>query len=163
MFLATRAEVEESADDSNGMKCAEWDVARLVCYPRMVTVHDVRIGTKSDYSTYFKDILIYLCEEGMDAQSGFRANSGTVDGLFATCLRLQKHKQHNLETWTLLVDLVKAYETVPREALVAELRRNGLPNHFVTIIIFSVDSELEVYIGVRQGSCEGPCRQCLKR
>jgi hypothetical protein len=46
MLLIQRAEVEESAeelaDDANGMKYAEWDVARLVLLPRMVTFYCVR-------------------------------------------------------------------------------------------------------------------------
>ena len=81
---------------------------------------------------------------------------------------LQKRKEHNLETWALFIDLVKAFDTVPREALFAILRRFGLPDHFVNIAIQlhenakikvkvgSVDSDLESSIGVRQGSCEGP-------
>ena len=75
-------------------------------------------------------------------------------------------------TWTLatalFVDLVKAFDTVPRKALFAVLRRFGLPDHFVNVIIRlhknaiikvkvgAVDSELESSTGVRQGSCEGP-------
>jgi hypothetical protein len=99
-------------------------------------------------------------EEGMHEQSGFRANRGTIGR--------QKRKEHNLETWVMFVDLVKAFDIVPREVLTAALRRYGLPNHFVSIVIRlqknakikvkigSVDSEIESSIGVRQGSCKGP-------
>jgi hypothetical protein len=70
---------------------------------------------------------------------------------------LQKRKEHNLETWALFIGLVKAFDSVPREALFAVLRRFGLPDHFVNIVIRlhenarievkvgSVDSELESY------------------
>ena len=74
-----------------------------------------------------------------------------------------------METWALFIDLlVKAFDSVPREALFAVLRRFGLPDHFVNIVIRlhkharikvkvgNVESELESSIGVRQGSCEGP-------
>jgi hypothetical protein len=73
-----------------------------------------------------------------------------------------------LETWVLFVDLVKAVDALTRDALFAVLRRYGLPNHFVNIIIRlhknakikvkigSVDFEIESFIGVRQGSYEGP-------
>jgi hypothetical protein len=47
-------------------------------------------------------------EEGIDEQSGFRANRGTIYCLFTTSIGLQKRKEHNLETWVLFVDLVKA-------------------------------------------------------
>jgi hypothetical protein len=36
-------------------------------------------------------------EEGMDEQSGFRANRGTIDSLFTTSIGLQKRKEHNLK------------------------------------------------------------------
>ncbi len=63
---------------------------------------------------------------------------------------------------------MKAFDTVPGEALFVILRRFGLPDHFVSIVIrlhenalINVkinedDSEVKSYIGVRQGSCEGP-------
>ena len=68
----------------------------------------------------------------------------------------------------LFIDLVKAFDSVPREALFAALRRFGLPDHFVKIGIRlhenarinvkvgHVESELESSTGFRQGSCEGP-------
>ena len=35
--------------------------------------------------------------EGMEEQMGFRAFRGTIDGLFATVMGLQKRKEHNTE------------------------------------------------------------------
>ena len=81
---------------------------------------------------------------------------------------LQKRKEHNLETWALFIDLLKAFDSVPREALFAVLRRLCLTDHFVNIVIRlhenarikvkvgDVEKELESSIGVHQGSCEGP-------
>jgi hypothetical protein len=54
-------------------------------------------------------------EEGITEESGFRANRETIDGLLATSISLQKRKEHNLDTWGLSVDVVKAFGTVPRE------------------------------------------------
>ena len=105
---------------------------------------------------------------GFDAQVGFRWDRGTTDGLFTTFVGLSKRKEHGLETWALFIDLVKAFDTVPREALFAVLRRFGLPDHFVKVVmrlhfgakvkvkIGEEDSEVDSTIGVRQGSCEGP-------
>jgi hypothetical protein len=107
-------------------------------------------------------------EFGMYSQTGFRPDRGTTDGLFTTSIGLHKRKEHGLETWELFIDLVKAFDTVPREALFAILRRFGLPDHFASILIClhqnalinvkigEDDSEVESSIGVRQGSCEGP-------
>ena len=105
---------------------------------------------------------------GMESQVGFRWDRGTIDGLFTTYLGLSKRKEHGLETWALFIDLVKAFDSVPREALFAVLRRYGMPDHFVKVLIRlhygakvkvkigEVDSEIDSTIGVRQGSCEGP-------
>jgi hypothetical protein len=87
-------------------------------------------------------------EEGLDEQSVFRANRGTIDSLFTTSISLQKRKEHNLQTWVLFVDLVKAFDTVPRDALFAVLRRYGLPNHFVNVIIrLHKNAKIKVKIG----------------
>ena len=84
------------------------------------------------------------------------------------CVALQKLKEHNLETWALFIDLVKAFDTVSREALFAVLRKFGMPDHFICIVmrlhtgavmkfkIGEIDSTVPSEIGVRQGSCEGP-------
>jgi hypothetical protein len=91
-----------------------------------------------------------------------------IESLLTTSIGQQKRNKHNLETLVLFVDLVKASDTVTRDALFAVLRRYGLPNQFLNIIIRlhkkvkikvkngSVDSEIESSIEVRQGSCEGP-------
>ena len=78
---------------------------------------------------------IVMEEFGMDAQTGFRPDRGTIDGLFTTFVGLHKRKGHGLETWAPFIDLVKAFDTVPREALFAILRCFGLPDHFVNIVI----------------------------
>ncbi len=99
----------------------------------------------------------------MDAQTGFRPDRGTIDGLFTTFVGLHKFKEHGFETWALFIDLVEAFDTAPREALFAILRRFGMPDHFVNIVIrlhenalINVkigedDSEVESSIGVFAG------------
>jgi hypothetical protein len=107
-------------------------------------------------------------EEGLESQTGFQGLRWVIDGIFATTLGLRKRKEHGLETYALFIDLAKAFDMVPRDALFQVLRRFGMPNHFVDISIRlhfgakvkvkidEVDSEIDSSIGVRQGSCEGP-------
>ena len=109
-----------------------------------------------------------LKECGLELQSGFTPDRGTIDGLFSVFVALQKRKEHDLDSWILFVDLVKAFDSVPRAALFAILRRFGLPDHFINLAIrFHNDAKIKVKIGqidyiidssigVRQGSCEGP-------
>jgi hypothetical protein len=46
----------------------------------------------------------------------FRGKRGTIDGSFSTIIALSKRKEHNLATYALFVDLVKAFDTVNRTA-----------------------------------------------
>ena len=80
----------------------------------------------------------------------------------------KKRQEHDLETWAVYVDLVKAFGTVNREALWEVLRRFGIPDHFMNMLvrlhadavikikIGEEDTDVNSSIGVRQGSCEGP-------
>jgi len=81
---------------------------------------------------------------------------------------LEKRQEHDLETWGVYLDLVKAFGTVNREALWKVLRRFGIPDHLVSMLVRlhenavikvqfgEEDTEVGSSIGVRQGSCEGP-------
>jgi hypothetical protein len=66
-----------------------------------------------------------LNECGLETQAGFTPDRGTTDSLFSLLLALQKRKEHNLDTFVLFIDLVKAFDSVPRDALFAVLRRFG--------------------------------------
>jgi hypothetical protein len=89
-LLIPRDEVEELSDDSIGMRYAEWDIARLVLLPknddlslcinwRGICLLD--IASKIFSSMCVRRLQTLMEEEGMDEQSGFRANRGTIDSL----------------------------------------------------------------------------------
>ena len=117
------AELGPLADDSTGLRYCEWDVARLVLLPKKGDLSFCKnwrgiclldVASKIFSSMLVRRMQVVMEEEGMDEQAGFRALRGIIDGLFATSVGLQKRKEHNLETWVLFVDLVKAFDTVPR-------------------------------------------------
>lgn len=109
-----------------------------------------------------------LKELGLEMQTGFTPDRGTIDGLFTVVMALAKRKEHNLDTFCLFIDLQKAFDSVPRALLFKILRRFGLPEHFVNIVIRlhegakiklkigETEKDIASTIGVRQGSCEGP-------
>ena len=83
-------------------------------------------------------------------------------------LALQKRKEHGLGTWAVFVDLVKAFDSVPREALFNVLQKFGIPPKMCRIIT-SLHSDLVVKIqagdedividstsGVKQGCTLAP-------
>ncbi len=57
-----------------------------------------------------------MAEFGVDAQTGFGPDRGTIDGLFTTFVGLHKREEHGIETWALYIDLLKAFGTVSRGA-----------------------------------------------
>ncbi len=70
--------------------------------------------------------------KGHEDQNGFRPERGTRDGIFSLKMALQKRKVYGLSTWVVFIDLVTAFDTVPREALFIVLNKYRLPDVFVS-------------------------------
>ena len=106
--------------------------------------------------------------EGIEEQNGFRSNRGTVDGLFSLKLALHKRKEHGYSSWVVYVDLVKAFDSVPREGLYTMLNRMGVPDKLINLIVRmhtncivkvktgDSDIEVESNVGVKQGDSLAP-------
>jgi len=91
-----------------------------------------------------------------------------LDGSFTIKALLNKRREHNPETWVLFLDLVKAFDMVPRELLWNTLERFGVPLKLISVlramhksieVLFEVDGlkrRLSSTIGVKQGDLLGP-------
>ena len=164
------------ACDDGGLTYAEWPEARLVLLPKKGDLSLAKnwrgiclldVGSKILSDVMVKRMAL-MEQVGFDMQTGFRPERGTIDGLFAVMMGLKKRQEHGLESWGVYVDLVKAFDTVNREALWEVLRRFGMPDHFVNMLvrlhadavikvkIGEKDTDVDSSIGVRQGACEGP-------
>jgi exonuclease III len=169
-------EVSDGADEG-GICYPEWLKAKLVLLPkkgdlglpknwRGICLLD--IASKLLSCVLVERLKEVMEENGPENQCGFRPDRGTIDGTFNLIMALRKRQEHNLETYVSFVDLVKAFDSVPREALFQVLRRYGLPDHFINIVIRlhadavvnyklgNEEVEVNSRIGVRQGACEGP-------
>ena len=67
-------------------------------------------------------------------QCGFRNGRGCLDGSFTIKALLNKRREHNLETWVLFLDLVKAFDMAPRELLWNTLERFGVPLKLISVL-----------------------------
>ena len=106
---------------------------------------------------------------GMESQNGFRPDRGCTDGLFTVKLALQKCMEHSVDTHTAFIDLVKAFDSVPRDGMWAVLRKLGIPSKFVNLVaathspsmginvpVGEVVIEITNDVGVLQGSTHAP-------
>ena len=109
-----------------------------------------------------------------DSQCGFRAGRGCADMVFCTRQLVKKAREHNTTLYLLFIDLRKAYDSVPREALWQVLRKYGVPPSLVNIIRSlhdgmkaevtvdgAITPEIEVTNGLRQGCTIAPTLQPL--
>ena len=126
--------------------------------------------------TAYKIIAIILHDrlrpiaEGLDhePQCGFRTKRGGTDGVFTVKIAMKKRREHGLESWILFIDLVKAFDRVPREMLWLVLEKFGVPmklirllkslhaNVQVKFIVNDITNTIECVIGVKQGDILGP-------
>ena len=103
-----------------------------------------------------------------EPQCGFRPVRSCMDAIFALRLALKKRKEHDLESWVLFIDLVKAFDRVPRPMLWCVLKKFGVPPKSVCLLM-SLHDPVHVHftvagipktfsntIGVKQGDTLGP-------
>ena len=103
-----------------------------------------------------------------ESQCGFRPERSCADAIFTVRLTIKKRKEHNLESWILFLDLVKAFDRIPRQLLWPILRKFGVPPKLVRLLkalhtqVFvnfetsGVSKSFSNTIGVKQGDNLGP-------
>ena len=70
----------------------------------------------------------------LEEQNGFSNGRGAADRSFRISQALNKQREQRLESWMLLVDLVVAFDSVPRGVLWAMLAKIGVPPHLIYVI-----------------------------
>ena len=114
-------------------------------------------------------LALVLDEFGLQEQAGFMKGRGCFNAILNTRLILKERQRAGKDTWALFIDLVKAFDTIPREGLFQVLGKFGIPDKLIKVIrrlytglkvkIKTGDSEAEVDStqGVKQGDNLAPC------
>ena len=108
-------------------------------------------------------------DELPESQCGLRKGRGCMDMVFSVRQLVEKSWEHKEMPYITFVDLKKAYDSVPRDALWTILRKLGVPVVMVSIIrLFHQDmcakirldgkilSPTDVQNGLKQGCCMAP-------
>ena len=103
-----------------------------------------------------------LKEVGLEEQNGFSSGRGVADGSFCIRQALKKRREHGLESWVLFVDLVKAFDSVPRDVLWAVLAKMGVPPHLI-YVIKRMNVDLKVTFDLNGEPVEVPCTVGVKQ
>ncbi|EYB87852.1 hypothetical protein Y032_0256g368 [Ancylostoma ceylanicum] len=102
-------------------------------------------------------------------QCGFVANCGTTDAIHAARLLIEKHREKQKPLHLAFLDLEKAFDRVPHEAIWYALRWHGVPEELIEWVrILYADprsrvqaaagtsAEFPISVGVHQGSALSP-------
>ncbi|SVD79318.1 uncharacterized protein METZ01_LOCUS432172, partial [marine metagenome] len=85
---------------------------------------------------------------GLEDQNGFMPGRGTTDGSFCVRTVLLKRREHRQHTWAVFVDLVKAFDSVPRDGLMRILAHFGIPPHLCSLILkLHTNNTLKMEVG----------------
>ena len=103
-----------------------------------------------------------------ESQCGFRPGRGCTDAVYTVKIAMKKRREHGLESWILFIDLVKAFDRVPREMLWIVLEKFGVSPKIIRLLqslhahvevkftVNDVTNTIDCIIGVKQGDILGP-------
>ena len=121
------------------------------------------LGSKIFSSIMCTRLFRIIDAHGVKYQFGSTPGVGCQDGSFKIKKMLHLRHNHNLPTWVMFADLVKAFDTSNHVLIIKILRRYGCPsklcsaiermysNNKVIFIIGKIDTPIPFEVGVKQG------------
>ena len=79
-----------------------------------------------------------------DSQCGFRSGRGCIDMVFCARKLMEKAREHRSDLFMLFVDLHKAYDSIPRQALWLALHKYGIPPQLIQSLHEGIKAEVAV-------------------
>ena len=105
---------------------------------------------------------------GITHQFGATPGTGCQNGLFCLKTLLQTRREHDLDTYCVFIDLVKAYDSIQHEIIDLAMRKMGAPTNLCKVVkklysdfnvvlkIGKVERKIPMGCGVRQGDNLAP-------
>ena len=121
------------------------------------------IGNKNYISIMCGQLFKIISKHGVKCQFGSTPGVGCQDGTFTIKTLLHLRHNHNLPTWVVFADLVKAFDTSNHALLIAILGKYGAPPRLrsaikrmydkiiVKLIISKVETSIDFKVVVKQG------------
>jgi len=122
---------------------AAWTVAHMLA---LYKKHDPKlpknyrlIFIEEHFSKLFQKILVQHLDSHFESfapefSNGFRRHRGCTDALFILKEVCRKRKEHGLHTWLLFLDIMRAFDVVPRDLLWWSLTVCGVPQKLIRVI-----------------------------
>lgn len=79
-------------------------------------------------------MVIHIDEKLRREQAGFRANRSCVDQINTLRIIIEQSLEMRSPLYTLFVDYEKAFDSISRECIWAELRNSGVPDKIISLI-----------------------------
>ena len=156
---------------------SEWHEGQVVPVPKSGDLSDpnkwrgfklMNMGSKIFSSILCTRLFTIIDKHGVKYQFGSTPGVGCQDGSFTikTLLRLRHH--HNLPTYVLFADLVKAFDTSNHELMDNRFNKYGCPpalrsaitrmykDSVVRLIIVKIDTSIPFQVGVKQVDIMAP-------
>ena len=155
----------------------EWHEGQMVPVPKSGDLSDpskwrgvtlMDLGSKIFSSIMCTRLFRIIDKHGVKYQFGSTPGVGCQDGSFTIKTMLHLQHNHNLPTWVMFADLVKAFDTSNHVLMIKILRRYGCPpklcsaiermysNNTVRLIIGKIDISIPFEVGVKQGDSVAP-------
>ena len=161
----------------NGENFDEWSLSKLKILPkkgdlsdpnnwRPIMLLEVIQKTMSLMFTLRFHALLEHC--GLKEQFGFQRNMGTTDGSFVVRQAINLRHEAGKDTYVLFVDLVKAFDSVPRDGMIKVLGKFGVPERMLNwieriyekvVVKVEIENESDTFAsctGVKQGDNLSP-------